>query len=30
VQWVDEFAAFFDERLDALGAYLDEKHGKRR
>lgn len=30
VAWVDEFAAFFSERLDALGAYLDKKHGKRR
>ncbi|MBL8952982.1 MAG: helix-turn-helix transcriptional regulator [Myxococcaceae bacterium] len=29
VGWVDEFAKFFDERLDALGEYLDEKHGKR-
>lgn len=27
--WVDEFAAFFSERLDALGEYLDKKHGKR-
>jgi DNA-binding transcriptional ArsR family regulator len=27
--WVEEFAAFFDERLDALGDYLDDKHGKR-
>jgi DNA-binding transcriptional ArsR family regulator len=27
VSWVDEFAAFFDERLDALGEYLDRKHG---
>ncbi len=26
VTWVDEFAAFFGERLDALGVYLDEKH----
>lgn len=30
VQWVDEFAAFFEQRLDALGDYLDRKHGKRR
>lgn len=30
VSWIDEFAAFFDERLDALGDYLDRKHGKRR
>jgi DNA-binding transcriptional ArsR family regulator len=29
VSWVDEFAAFFGERLDALGDYLDRKHGKR-
>jgi DNA-binding transcriptional ArsR family regulator len=30
VTWIDEFAAFFGERLDALGEYLDDKHGKRR
>ena len=30
VRWADEFAAFFGERLDALGEYLDCKHGKRR
>ncbi len=30
VAWVDEFAAFFSQRLDALGEYLDKKHGKRR
>lgn len=29
VTWVDEFATFLDERLDALGEYLDKKHGKR-
>ena len=29
VGWIDEFAAFFGERLDALGDYLDKKHGKR-
>ena len=29
VTWIDEFANFFDERLDALGEYLDKKHGKR-
>ncbi len=29
VTWTDEFAAFFEKRLDALGAYLDRKHGKR-
>jgi DNA-binding transcriptional ArsR family regulator len=27
--WVDEFAAFFNERLDELGKYLDDKYGKR-
>lgn len=30
VSWADEFAAFFSQRLDALGEYLDRKHGKRR
>ena len=30
VTWADEFAAFFGQRLDALGSYLDRKHGKRR
>jgi DNA-binding transcriptional ArsR family regulator len=30
VSWADEFAAFFGQRLDALGTYLDRKHGKRR
>ncbi|HSS38063.1 MAG TPA: metalloregulator ArsR/SmtB family transcription factor [Polyangia bacterium] len=30
VTWVDEFAAFFERRLDALGDYLDRKHGKPR
>jgi hypothetical protein len=29
VTWIDEFAAFFGQRLDALGEYLDRKHGKR-
>lgn len=29
VSWVDEFAAYFGERLDALGEHLDRKHGKR-
>jgi len=29
LSWVDEFAAFFDQRLDALGEYLYAKHGKR-
>jgi DNA-binding transcriptional ArsR family regulator len=28
--WIDEFAAFFGQRLDALGEHLDRKHGKRR
>ncbi len=28
--WIDEFAAFFGQRLDALGEYLDRKHGKRQ
>jgi DNA-binding transcriptional ArsR family regulator len=30
VSWIDEFAAYFSQRLDALGDYLDRKHGKRR
>jgi DNA-binding transcriptional ArsR family regulator len=30
VGWAEEFAAFFGQRLDALGAYLDHKHGRRR
>ena len=30
VRWIDEFAAFFEQRLDALGEHLDRKHGKRR
>lgn len=30
VRWVDEFAAFFNQRLDALGDYLDRKHGRQR
>jgi DNA-binding transcriptional ArsR family regulator len=28
VTWIDEFAAFFGERLDALGEYLDRKRDK--
>jgi DNA-binding transcriptional ArsR family regulator len=28
--WVDEFAAYFGQRLDALGDYLDRKHGRPR
>ena len=30
VSWIDEFAAFFAGRLDALGEYLDRKHGATR
>ena len=30
VGWIDEFAAFFGQRLDALGTLLDRKHGKPR
>jgi DNA-binding transcriptional ArsR family regulator len=30
VSWIDEFAAYFSQRLDALGDYLDRKHVKRR
>lgn len=30
VSWVDEFAAFFSQRLDALGEHLDRKHGKKK
>ena len=30
VSWIDEFAAYFSQRLDALGDYLDRKHGRRR
>lgn len=26
VSWVDEFALYFGQRLDALGTYLDKKH----
>lgn len=29
VSWVDEFAAYFGQRLNVLGDYLDRKHGKR-
>ena len=28
VSWVDEFAAYFGQRLDALGDYLDRQHPK--
>ena len=27
--WIDEFSAYFEQRLDALGDYLDDKHGRR-
>jgi DNA-binding transcriptional ArsR family regulator len=30
VSWVDEFAAYFGARLDALGDYLDARHGKKK
>jgi len=30
VSWADEFASYFNERLDALGEYLDKKHGRKR
>lgn len=30
VSWIDEFAAYFGQRLDALGEYLDKKHGNKR
>jgi DNA-binding transcriptional ArsR family regulator len=30
VRWADEFAAYFGERLDGLGEYLDRKHGVPR
>jgi DNA-binding transcriptional ArsR family regulator len=26
VEWIDEFAGYFAQRLDALGDYLDRKH----
>src|SRR6476646_3443666 len=29
VRWTDEFTAFFNQRLDALGEYLDRKHKRR-
>lgn len=29
VSWVDEFEAFWSERLDALEAHLDRKHGRK-
>jgi len=30
VSWIDEFAAFFGRRLDALGEHLDRKHRKQQ
>jgi DNA-binding transcriptional ArsR family regulator len=30
VSWVGEFEALWNERLDALGRYLDRKHGRAR
>jgi len=27
--WADEFAGYFNARLDALEAHLDRKHGRR-
>lgn len=30
VDWAGEFGAFFEQRLDALGDYLDRKHRPRR
>jgi len=29
VTWIDEFEIFFEQRLDALGDYLDRKHPRR-
>jgi DNA-binding transcriptional ArsR family regulator len=29
VSWIDEFTVYFEQRLDALADYLDNKHGKR-
>ena len=28
--WVDEFATFFEARLDQLAAHLDQRHGRTR
>lgn len=28
--WADEFSTFFEDRLDALGDYLDHEHGKSK
>ena len=30
VSWVSEFEALWNQRLDALGDYLDRKHGRPR
>jgi DNA-binding transcriptional ArsR family regulator len=30
VRWADQFAAYFEERLDALGRHLDAKHRRSR
>ena len=30
VNWVDEFEAYWNTRLDALGAQLDRKHGRKK
>ena len=29
VRWIDEFEIFLEQRLDALGDYLDRKHPRR-
>jgi DNA-binding transcriptional ArsR family regulator len=30
VSWVDEFAAYFSGRPDAVGEYVDKNYGKRK
>lgn len=30
LRWSNEFAMFFNQRLDALGDYLDRKHARRK
>jgi DNA-binding transcriptional ArsR family regulator len=30
IHWSSEFEVFFDQRVDALGEYLDRKHARRR
>ncbi|HEV7165709.1 MAG TPA: metalloregulator ArsR/SmtB family transcription factor [Gammaproteobacteria bacterium] len=30
VDWVDEFATYWNARLDALSAQLDKKHGRKK